>query len=96
MSSHPSICAIYGYGSNDASSYLKTGAIKPCVFCASLSSRARTQLFARARADTAKVTARNSWNPSDARPIVPCLPGLDEDNEHIKPIAGRRVALRVH
>ena len=28
--------------------------------------------------------------------IMFCLPGLDEDNEHIKPIARRRIALRVH
>ena len=28
--------------------------------------------------------------------IMFCLPGFDEDNEHIKPIARRRVALRVH
>ena len=27
--------------------------------------------------------------------IMFCLPGLDEDNEHIKPIARRRVALGV-
>jgi hypothetical protein len=25
-----------------------------------------------------------------------CFPGLDEDNEHMKSIARRRVALRVH